>query len=314
VKSGVFRVLRLALSLSILGALFFYIGVGEVFDQLNNLDPFYFVFFLVISYPLIWSSCRKWKLFIPNSSEQPSTGRLMRYYTISYFANLFLPSTLGGDAARSYKLGRYLKSQTDALAATFLERLTGLLAMVIIALVVVLSGFSVVPEFSVPVLFVSFGVIGVSWVFLSRRGVAVFFAVMRVVQGKVVSRDFLSRIVEKILSVQHLLHASRAVFWKALGWSFVFHALTIGNTYLGAKAVGWDSVSVLQLCIVVPLVLLISMIPVTPGGIGVQEGAFVFLLTRIGASSPEALSVALLLRGKTLLLGVLGGVFFLKKE
>jgi uncharacterized protein (TIRG00374 family) len=314
VKSRIVSILRLALALGILGVLFAYIGAGEVLGQLHNLDIFYLVLFVLVTYPLIWSSCIKWKLFIPEGSEQPSTNRLMRYYTISYFANLFLPSTLGGDAARSYKLGTYLKNQVDALASTFLERLTGLLAMVLIAMMVVLSGISVVPEFSIPVLFISSGVIFISWVFLSRVGANLFFKMVRGVQGRVISRVFLSRVIEKILSVQRVLDNSRTVFWKALVWSFVFHVLTIVNTYLGARAAGWHDVSIVQLCVVVPLVLLVSMVPLTPGGIGVQEGAFVYLLTRIGATSPEALSVAILLRFKTLLLGVLGGWFFLRKE
>ncbi len=313
-KAKALRILRLLFAFSIIGFLFSYIGVKEVLGQLQNIDPLYFLLFLLITYPLIWSSCRKWKLFIPEGSEQPSMNRLMKYYTISYFANLFLPSTLGGDVARSYKLGQYIKSQADALVTTFLERLTGLLAMVIIAFLVILSGVSVVPEFTMSILFVSCLVIFISWVFLSRTGIDLFFRVIRYVQHRVESKVFLNGLVQKVLSVQAVLDKSRTVFWKSLLWSFLFHVLTVLNTYFGARAVGWDEVSFLQLCIVVPLVLLISMVPVTPGGIGVQEGAFVYLLSRIGASSPEALSVALLLRAKTLLLGLLGAYFFMQKE
>ena len=34
----------------------------------------------------------------------------------------------------------------------------------------------------------------------------------------------------------------------------------------------------------VPLVLMVGVVPITPSSLGVQEGAFVFLLARIGAS------------------------------
>lgn len=317
-KSKIVRFLRFFLALSLLVFLVSYVGISDVFSQLHDPDYIYLTLFILVTYPLIWVSCKKWMLFIPEGSEAPSLHTLMRYYTVSYFANLFLPSTLGGDAARSFKLGKRLKNQVDALTATFLERLSGLLAMVIIALVVVLSGASTVNDFKLPIIFVALGVIGLSWVFMSSRGIDLFFylssALIPLRSSEESSQSFLSRLLAKVYAMRPVLEKSKHVFWRSLAWSFVFHLLTVVNTYFAARTIGWETVSFLDLCLVVPLVLLVSMIPLTPGGIGVQEGAFVYLLKSIGASPSEALSVALILRAKTLLLGVIGAWFFFKKE
>lgn len=312
------KFIRSALAVFFVFILLYYIGFDDLSRQFTSFNYFYFILFLLISYPLIWASCRKWKLFIPDNPEapstMPSTARLMRYYTISYFANLFLPSTLGGDAARSYKLGSFLGSQIDAFATTFLERLTGLLSMVLIALFVVLAGFSVVPEFNYLIIVISLSIIFLSWSFLSEKGNSLFFKFVNLIKLKFTSREVFQNLIEKIISLKRVFDKSRSVFFRALLWSFLFHFLTIVNTYLASLTIGWMEVSILQLCIVVPLVLLVSMIPLTPGGIGIQEGAFLYLLTKIGASPAEALSIALVLRFKTLFLGVIGGFFFLRKD
>ena len=86
--------------------------------------------------------------------------------------------------------------------------------------------------------------------------------------------------------------------------------LTVYNTLLSATAVGWDSASVSGLFVVVPLVLLVSILPLTPNGVGLQEGAFLFFLERVGASRPEALAVGVVLRAKVTILGGIGGVLW----
>ena len=54
------------------------------------------------------------------------------------------------------------------------------------------------------------------------------------------------------------------------------------------------------------MVLIVSMVPLTPSGIGVQEGAFYYFLRKLGAAPGEALGVGIILRAKTLLIAVVG--------
>ena len=103
-----------------------------------------------------------------------------------------------------------------------------------------------------------------------------------------------------------------SLFTKAILYSLLFHFLTVINTYVACLAVGWESPNFLGLFVVVPLILLVSILPITPSGVGVQEGAFVFFLKRVGAESSQGLAVALILRAKVLLLAVIGGLLFFK--
>jgi uncharacterized membrane protein YbhN (UPF0104 family) len=93
--------------------------------------------------------------------------------------------------------------------------------------------------------------------------------------------------------------------------SLIFHLLTIVNTAAVAHAVGWHAVPWSDLLVVVPLILLVGAIPISPQGLGIQEGAFLFFLHSVGATSGQALAVALVLRAKSYVLALCGGLLWL---
>ena len=105
---------------------------------------------------------------------------------------------------------------------------------------------------------------------------------------------------------------NKRLLFRALLLSLFFHCLTVVNTYLAARAVGWENPDIGGLFMVVPLVLLVSMAPITPSGLGIQEGAFLFLLRRIGATEAEGLGVGLILRAKVFLLALVGALIWVK--
>jgi uncharacterized membrane protein YbhN (UPF0104 family) len=58
------------------------------------------------------------------------------------------------------------------------------------------------------------------------------------------------------------------------------------------------------------MVLLVSAIPVSLNAIGIMEGAFVFFLGAAGVAREDALSIALVLRAKNIVVGLIGGIVF----
>jgi len=69
--------------------------------------------------------------------------RLFSYYLIGQFYNLFLPTSVGGDVVRSYQLGKYSGSQSNALASVFVERYTGVLVLLLVAGIAVISQLTI---------------------------------------------------------------------------------------------------------------------------------------------------------------------------
>jgi uncharacterized protein (TIRG00374 family) len=304
------RLAKLVLASLVLIFLFYFVGLGELLDQLKNLNTIYFILFLLISLPMIWASSVKWSLFLEGSV---SVLHLMKLYTISYFINLFAPSTIGGDLARSYSLGNKVNSQAKALSATFFERLTGLLMMLVLSALSLALSPELLKAFGVKVLlFLCLCILGGGLFFLRAFRVFALNIILKLIEPLSSKKGF-GKMIAFLEALKEEVSFSNALIFKSFLWSAVFHALTIVNTYLAGKSVGIENLDLLSLGAVVPMVLLILTIPITPGGLGVQEGAFVFLLTKVGMTSPEALAISLILRLKNIIIAGVGGLLMLRR-
>jgi hypothetical protein len=73
------------------------------------------------------------------------------------------------------------------------------------------------------------------------------------------------------------------------------------------------NVGLLPLCLIVPTIICISALPISPAGLGVRENLFVQLLAvpTIAAHPTDALSLSLLAFAGSLFWGLVGGVVYL---
>ena len=306
--------LRLVIALLLLGCLFYFVGAVELLQIFRQIDPVYLTLLLALAVVMVWASCLKWQLFIRASGNEVPILHLMKLYTVGYFFNTFTPSYVGGDLARSFHLGRYLSNQRDALIATFLERFTGLLAMSLLGVVFLVLGSKVTAGLSIAILTVAAGALFLSALCFSKSVAEFFFPIGKQLAQRFVPQKMRAKVDMLIDRVDEgMQHARRNIplLGKALLLSLFFHCLTVLNTYLAARSIGWQDPDVAGLFVVVPLVLLVSMAPITPAGLGIQEGAFLFLLQRIGGSHAQGLGVGLVLRAKVMLLGIVGGLLWL---
>lgn len=294
--------LRIALGVSLVVSLLVFVDLRGVVNALLDVTPIDLVIIFALSFTLIWVSVLKWRLFLERLGISASVLHLFRLYLVGYFVNLIMPSAIGGDVVRSLYVGKDV-DKMRAMSATLLERYTGFLAMVTMALVAV----SWAPQVThgVVVATVAIGVVAVGLTAVLVRGtLARICGFFRVPQ----------KILEKVSRLQGGVQwglSDRPLLIRAGVLSLIFHLLTIVNTAAVAHAVGWDAVPWSDLLVVVPLILLVGAIPVSPQGLGIQEGAFLFFLHSVGATTGQALAVALVLRAKSYVLALSGGVLWL---
>jgi uncharacterized protein (TIRG00374 family) len=255
-----------------------------------------------ISFALVLVSVLKWRLFLARLGISATVAHLFRLYLVGYFVNLIMPSALGGDVVRTLYVGKDV-DRVRAMSATLLERYTGFVAMVAMAFVAVWWAPAVSREITVATVLIGFAAFGLTVALLT--GTLVRLSEVLRVPAKVHTK--IARMQEGFswgLSDTRLLIRAGVL-------SFAYHLLTIVNTAAVAHAVGWEAVPWGDLFVVVPLILLIGAIPLSPQGLGIQEGAFLFFLHAVGASTGEALAVALLLRAKSYVLALVGGGLWL---
>jgi len=109
------------------------VGLAELIHTLRQADPF-FVFLSFCLLPLlILLSVIKWQILLKSKGHEVSISYLFKLYLVGYFFNNFLPSNVGGDLVRGYELGTFTGNKSEAMASVFMERLTGLIVLVVIA-------------------------------------------------------------------------------------------------------------------------------------------------------------------------------------
>lgn len=306
------RMIRIVVALILLGLLLSYVGVSDLVEVLVRLDLQYIIYLLMMTIVLIWLSSLKWQLFLRATGHEVDVPQLMKFYTMSYFFSLFMPSLLGGDVARSVHLGSKLQSYKSVFAATFMERFTGLLAMTLISSCFVFLGADATKGIEIVVYLFSLSCVFVAIALFSESFGRRFFSCLELLLI-LVPRRYNAQTKDTLGQVQKALAFSQnnhRLLGLAMIYSLAFHFMAVVNTYIAALAIGWSGVSFTELCVVVPLVLLISIIPVTPSAIGIQEGAFLYFLTKIGASQGEALAVPLVIRAKNIITALVGAVIW----
>jgi uncharacterized protein (TIRG00374 family) len=255
---------------------------------------------MLISFIMIGVSAFKWQLFITFLGAHVRFLRLFALYLTGYFINILFPSYIGGDALRSYYVGKAV-GQRQALSATLLERYTGLLAMAILGMLAACYEDKLLG-------------IGTRALVVSL-GIAVLGLTVTAYYVRLDPERFKNKFVKKIFIKVSQLHelmlqtSNQSGLWlKAMCISFFYHILTVANTYVAGVAVGWSNPPIAELFVVLPIILILGALPITPSGLGIQEGAFFHFLQMLGATSPQALGVAVLLRAKTYVLALVGWV------
>lgn len=246
--------------------------------------------FILIQIAQSFSSWR-WQLI-----AQPLgfTERYARYRTLYYigsFFNLFLPTSIGGDAVRAWMLAPGKRRRTAAFGSVIADRVAGVTAMLIMACLATLSPLGELPWY-VPVL---------PWIILA---------------GLLSTLVLLPRLTSYSAKVAALLQGFGweqgrwNTWWKALGISFIVQGLATWQViFLGLAlelTVPWYAYLV-----VVPLVTLLTMLPLSLNGIGVREGGLMLLLAAYGVTREQAIGLGMAWFALSVGIGLIGGVFYL---
>ncbi len=305
-KTKIWLFLKISVSIFILIFLFKSIGWKDFWSVLKGINLFYIIPLFLVSSLMIAISCVKWQILLTARKININIFRLMSLYLIGYFFNNFMPGQYGGDLARAYIFGRSIKNHVESLASIFLERFTGLSALIGMTFLASIANFRFIRESNL--LFAIVLIIAGYLLFLFvlfNHGLNNRIKNMRV-------SGYMERVRRKIGELHDVIMSfkeDKQIVSKTLGISFLFHTMTIINILFICMALSVD-VKILDIALIVPIVLLVSMIPVSINSIGIQEGAFVYFFSIIGVSFPTALSVAMVLRAKNLVLALIGGVIF----
>jgi uncharacterized membrane protein YbhN (UPF0104 family) len=98
---------------------------------------------------------------------------------------------------------------------------------------------------------------------------------------------------------------------RTLGLSMILNAICVLQVLVLSQGLGLK-ISPVVLFVVVPSIICISALPITPSGLGVRENLFVFMLAQpaIGVPGTSALSLSLLAYAGSLFWSLVGGLVY----
>jgi len=256
-------------------------------------------------------SAYRWQILARAQGDEVPLFYLVKSYLVGTFFNNFLPTRFGGDVVRIWDGSKYSQSVLKSSAIVVVERATGLVVLFLFALLASLFRLDMARR--IPVIWVSL-LVGLGGLFL-----AVFF--LSPPAGRLISRlpdqGFPGRLKVKVLGFREIILAYRhrpALFRQALAWALLLQLNVILYYFLIGRAFNLR-VAFLDYFIFIPIVLLIQIIPVTIGGLGLREGAYIALFLYYGVAAQTAVSFSLVADlAIGLLVGLIGGIIYVTRK
>jgi hypothetical protein len=274
---------------------------------LRAADPYKLSAVVLAMFFCVTISAVKWQVLLAIHDISYRLRDLHRYYLIGVFFNNFLPSTIGGDVYRIYKTLSNPRSRTRAVLAVFLERLTGIWALLVLGwisgLVIILRAGGTAPFMKPLTLLFTGGVaLPVAGVFF-----LIWFGNRTTVAARI---PYIARWLRDHLAD---FRRQKAKGIQVLLLSFFFHLFSIGWITLLFKAIGTDF-PVPELAVTVAISNLVSILPISINGIGLLDGSFLYVAVAFGVDYDRALTFLLLMRSITFLISLVGGAFYLRER
>ncbi len=285
---------RIGISAVLLGWLAWKIDweqVVQAFSQLRLEFWFSAVALLVIAQVV---STFRWQQLAQALGFRRPIHHMIGFYFIGMYFNLLLPTSVGGDVVRVYYLDNKSNNRMRAFLSVFLERLCGFCVLLALACFgILLSPLDLPP-----------------WMHWTVGSCAVccmlgFIALPMMVQH---AEKFPGKL-RKVLQGFRELPSWRTLVGPLL-FSIFVQVTNVIICWLVAVAIG-GQVPFAFFWIMVPLVSLLTMLPISLNGMGVREGAMVFFLAPLGVGQGLAVTLAFLWFAVSVTVSFFGGFVYL---
>lgn len=252
--------IRFTVTVLLILYLFKKIEVKHVLNHLFLINPLIFLSASLLYILSSYISTLRWKIFLSNEVK---VSELFSLYLIGSFFNNVLPGIIGGDVVKIFMIKEKVGLK-KAFASVFMERYTGLCALLLISFIFFCLFYTKLPQdifiWSVPAGFLLF-ILGT--IFILLIGKTKFF------------REF----------HDYILTFNKNQILQALFYSFLVQFTVILSVYVIFLGVG-ISVSFFEVCIFLPIIILISMLPISLSGIGVREWSFILFFGKSFGDTP----------------------------
>ncbi|MGH9182788.1 MAG: lysylphosphatidylglycerol synthase transmembrane domain-containing protein [Acidimicrobiales bacterium] len=259
---------------------------------------------LAVTFVGIVLSALRWRQVLAALGLRARVSSLVSWYLAGQFVGNFLPSTIGGDVVRVTRLSAATGERAKTFASVVLERLSGWLVLPVITLVAMLINprlrdLGRASDLALLLAVVTLGLLGVVVAAVASPWVGGRLA------GSAGWRRFAAALHLGMGRFRRRPGAAASVLLLGVAYQL---AMVLG-AFLAARALGL-TLGLTAALAFVPVVAITQVLPVTLGGLGLREGAFVLFLRPLGVATGQAVALGLLLYGLNLAVSLLGAPSF----
>jgi glycosyltransferase 2 family protein len=278
--------LRVFVSAVLLGIVLVYVDVNDLAAAIRDGEWGWFAAALGLMALAMLPGAARWRLILQKAEIELSRTRAGKTFAASLFLNNVLPTSIGGDAARAWSVGRESGRLLRSALATIVDRTTAVVCLFILAWTALAVDSERVPNVLVRVLL---------WLTVGLVAASVFAVLAAALMPPVLARAP-RRVMAMVDEARRTLSAwARSA--RLIGWLLVlgllYQLLAVVALLFVGEAVGVD-LSFALAAITAAIVVVAMLVPISVGGLGIREGGFVLLLGEAGIDGAEATLISLL--------------------
>ena len=294
VVSGKFSlVLRLIVSLGLIAFMLSRLDLDNMLRFVRRADPLLVFATLVAVFMDRSLMVVRWMKLVEALDVRVSRRHVVKIFFLSTFFGSFLPSGVGGEAVRAVSFSRLTDRRVESVASIVMDRLLGLLSMLIAGLVSLLVFYRVYPHPSL---------LAVTLALFVGLVAGLALALSRTTHEKILAGgggNWRSKAADAMGQYRNRLGTLGFVLALSVG----VQLLRVLQAYLLSESMALETPAIYFLCFIPPI-LIVTMLPISVGGWGTTNAAYVALFSQVGMDPDGAFVLSVLI----LALGVIGNL------
>ena len=284
-------------------------ALQKAFTEWNYMIPAYALLFCGS-----FMSMYRWQFLLRVQKLDLNFAMIVKLSFIGQFFNIALPGAVSGDIVKAHYVAKSAAGmRAKSFSSIFFDRVIGLSALVLVSMIALLisqiAGWGLSIPQSLKIFVYGLGtsvLLGFGYLFLVREHHDPLLMILRKLEKKITLIGSITRIYEGLREYQN---HRKTVFLMIL-LSMVTHGMCLSSYVLFCYALGEHQLPPLGLFVLMPLAMVVTAIPLAPGGMGTGHAAFLFLLKIMG--SDRGADLFNLILTFQVFFGLLGAIVYLR--
>ncbi len=304
----IWTITRCLISCLVIYLVFRMIDIHGLADIFKSIKLSYCLAAFFISILIRISMAYRWEILIAAQGIKISKIRLLKIIIVSHTIGIIIPSSLGVDYIRAFVLSKQTGNPVESFISIGADRFSGLLALTGIAFGACLLSINSMNNLNyvyISGLLFACCIIIMIFIFLKYNRVNGFLYRYKNNNNKLISK--LAGILESIMHYGK----NKRILMKVFGFAAFAQFLRILLVYYLSLSLG-IKIDFINFAIALPIIMLLLMLPISIGGIGVQEAAYIHFFSPFGMSAEQAIGLSFLCYLDDLLWILIGLIIYLK--